>query len=83
MSQGCVPLVSSLPCFQDLVSPENGFIFDTKNGMVASNLLQCLKTGIQIEANHQKFSDKAYETAKGFEPSKVARLFLDDFKKME
>ena len=83
MSQGCVPLVSSLPCFQDFVSSENGFIFDAKNGRVESNLLQCLKTGIQSEAYLQKFSDKAFEIAKEFEPSKVARLFLDDFKKME
>ena len=83
MSLGCVPLVSSLPCFRDFVSPENGFIFDSKNGNFESRLLQCLKNGIQTEASHQKFSDKAYEIAKEFEPSKVARLFLDDFKKME
>ena len=83
MSQGCVPLVSSLPCFQDFVSPENGFIFDAKNGKVESNLLQCLKTGIQSEAYLPKFSDKAFAIAKEFEPSKVARLFLEDFKKME
>jgi glycosyltransferase involved in cell wall biosynthesis len=83
MSQGCVPLVSSLPCFQDFVSSENGFIFDAKNGRVESNLLQCLKTGIQSETYLQKFSDKAFEIAKEFEPSKVARLFLEDFKKME
>ena len=83
MSQGCVPLVSSLPCFQDFVSPENGFIFNTNNGRVESNLLQCLKTGIQTEAYHPKFSDRAYEMAKEFEPSRVARSYLEDFKKME
>ena len=83
MSQGCVPLVSSLPCFQDLVSPENGFIFDYKNEMVEHSLKNCLKRGIQTEASHQKFSDKAYEKAKEFEASSVARLFLEDFKKME
>ena len=83
MSQGCVPLVSSLPCFQDLVSTENGLIFDVKKGMLNSSLLQGLKTGIQIDANLQKFSNKAYEVAIEFEPAKVARLFLDDFQKME
>tara|TARA_B100001057_G_scaffold269561_1_gene269721 strand:- start:1073 stop:2185 length:1113 start_codon:yes stop_codon:yes gene_type:complete len=83
MSQGCVPLVSSLPCFQDFVSPDNGFIFDENNEGVKNNLLQCLKTAIQIEAKHQQFSDKAYEKAKEFEPSKVARSFLEDFAKME
>ncbi|MBL65910.1 MAG: hypothetical protein CML14_06960 [Puniceicoccaceae bacterium] len=83
MSQGCVPLVSSLPCFQDFVSPENGYIFDCKHEMVEHSLKNCLKRGIQTEASHQKFSDKAYEKAKEFEASSVARLFLEDFKKME
>ena len=83
MSQGCVPLVSSLPCFKDFVSSNNGFIFDYKHETVEHSLKNCLKIGIQLEANHPKFSDKAYGMAKEFEPSRVARLFLDDFKKME
>ena len=83
MSQGCVPLISSLPCFQDLVSSENGYIFDYKHETVEHSLKNCLKIGIQTETSHQKFSDKAYEMAKEYEASRVARSFLEDFKKME
>ena len=59
MSCGCVPLVSSLECFQDLVEEnENGYIFDHRSKDLVRSLSITLLKSIQATNQNMVFSSR-------------------------
>ena len=80
MSCGCVPLVSSLECFQDLVvENENGYIFDHRSNSLESNLSSALLQSIQETNQNMVFSSRCLKKAKGFELDRLALQYIGDF----
>jgi glycosyltransferase involved in cell wall biosynthesis len=82
MSCGCVPLVSSLPCFEDFIKEGiNGIRvgLDSFDGVEKlSHALQSLLRGGALEEKSQQ----AIHTAKNYQMGKVAEKFLEDFTEM-
>lgn len=80
MSCGCVPLVSSLECFQDLVvENENGYIFDHRSNSLESNLSSALLQSIQSTNQNKVFSSRCLTKAKEFELDRLAFQYIEDF----
>ena len=79
MSFGCVPIVSSLPCFKDFIKPlENGLCFDENSDQCEEELANCLlelmsKSSLSIYAN------RAVATAKNYSVDKIAKRYIEDF----
>ncbi|MDG0964518.1 MAG: glycosyltransferase [Opitutales bacterium] len=80
MSCGCVPLVSSLECFQDLVvENENGYIFDHRSNSLENNLSSVLLKSIQSTNQNNVFSSRCLTKAKDFELDQLALQYIEDF----
>ena len=79
MSCGCVPLVSSLPCFEDFIKEGiNGSrvgIDSLDDVEKLSHALYTLLSGGSLEEKSQQ----AIQTAKDYEMEKVTKKFLEDF----
>jgi glycosyltransferase involved in cell wall biosynthesis len=79
MSFGCVPIVSSLPCFMDFIKPlENGFCFDENSGQCDEELAMCL-LDLMSKSSLSIYADRAVKTAKNFSVEKIAKLYIEDF----
>jgi glycosyltransferase involved in cell wall biosynthesis len=79
MSFGCVPIVSSLPCFMDFIKPlENGFCFDENSDQCDEELAKCL-LGLMSKSSLSIYADRAVKTAKNFSVEKIAKLYIEDF----
>ena len=79
MSCGCVPLVSSLPCFEDFIKEgiNGGRVgLDSLDGV--EKLSHALHTLLRGGALEEK-SQQAIQTAKNYQIGKVAEKFLEDF----
>jgi glycosyltransferase involved in cell wall biosynthesis len=79
MSCGCVPLVSSLPCFDDFIKEgiNGGRVgLDSLDGVekLSHALHNLLRDGALEEKSHQSI-----QTAKNYQMGKVAEKFLEDF----
>ena len=81
MSMGCVPVVSSLPCFNDITTSECAFIIP-KSESFESSLMRTLSEILMVEPRHSILSSHAYEKSMEFTVDKVAQKFLNDFKKI-
>ena len=80
MSCGCVPLVSSLECFQDLVEEnENGYIFDHRSKDLVRSLSITLLKSIQATSQNMVFSSRCLIKAKEFELDRLALQYIGDF----
>ena len=80
MSCGCVPLVSSLECFQDLVEEnENGYIFDHRSKDLVRSLSLTLLKSIQATSQNMVFSSRCLIKAKEFELDRLALQYIGDF----
>jgi glycosyltransferase involved in cell wall biosynthesis len=82
MSCGCVPLVSSLPCFEDFIKDGiNGSRvgLDSLDGV--KKLSHALHTLLRGGASEEK-SQQAILTAKNYQTGKIAEEFLADFNEM-
>ena len=80
MSCGCVPLVSSLECFQDLVEEnENGYIFDHRSKDLVRSLSLTLLKSIQATNQNMVFSSRCLIKAKEFELDRLALQYIGDF----
>ena len=80
MSCGCVPLVSSLECFQDLVEEnENGYIFDHRSKDLVRSLSITLLKSIQATNQNMVFSSRCLKKAKEFELDRLALQYIGDF----
>ena len=78
MSCGCIPLVSSLACFEDFISPLDAYVFRIDEG----RLKQELKKAIEGELSHEEKSGRAFEKSKEFELNTVALSYLKDFNRL-
>ena len=80
MSCGCVPLVSSLECFLDLiVENENGYIFDHRSKDLVRSLSLTLLKSIQATNQNMVFSSRCFKKAKEFELDRLALQYIGDF----
>jgi glycosyltransferase involved in cell wall biosynthesis len=79
MSCGCVPLVSSLSCFEDFIK---GGINGSRVGLDSldgvEKLSHALHTLLREGALEEK-SLQAIQTAKNYQIAKVAKIFIEDF----
>jgi len=79
MSFGCVPIVSSLPCFKDFIEPlENGFCFDETSDQCDEELAKCL-IDLMSKSSLSIYADRAVATAKNYSVDKIANLYIEDF----
>ena len=82
MSCGCVPLVSSLPCFDDFIKEGiNGGRVELDSLDGAEKLSHALHTLLRGGALEEK-SQQAIHTAKNYQTGKIAEEFLADFSEM-
>ena len=83
MSCGCVPIVSALQCFKDLVeNNKNGYVFNHKSTHPDDSLTSVLSKAMQFEANNITLSNEARIKSKKFEVEEVSQNYLDDFSKL-
>lgn len=83
MSCGCIPIVSALECFKDLVeNNKNGYVFDHKSKHPDDSLMSILSKAIQSENHNITLSKACLIKAKNFELEKVSASYLDDFFKL-
>ncbi|MBT3667398.1 MAG: glycosyltransferase family 4 protein [Opitutae bacterium] len=81
MSCGCVPIVSSLECFQDLVADQkNGYVFNHRSNIAVQLLSSKLEDAIQSQENNIRFSNECFKMAKEYEAERLARKYIQDFK---
>lgn len=83
MSCGSVPIVSSLPCFKDLVvSKKNGYVLNSSVSNIEKSLSLILCDAIQSPDDARSYSSKCLERAKEFELDRVSKNYLEDFTSM-
>ncbi len=83
MSCGSVPIVSSLPCFKDLVvSKKNGYVLNSSVSNIEKSLSLILCNAIQSSDDARSYSSKCLERAKEFELDRVSKNYLEDFTSM-
>ena len=83
MSCGSVPIVSSLPCFKDLVaSQKTGYVLDPLASNIEKSLSRILFDAIQSVDVAKLYSSRCLERAKEFELDRVAQNYLEDFSSM-
>ena len=81
MSCGCVPIVSSLECFQDLViEQKNGYVFDHRSNNVVQLLADKLEEAIQAVEKNEVYSNECINRAKEYEVEMLATKYIEDFK---
>ena len=83
MAAGCAPVVSSLACFQDFITPgENGLVFNHRAPSPPEALSQTLSRILPDAASTARIRQSAWTTARGYTLPRIAGLFLDDFQKL-
>ncbi len=79
MSAGCVPLVSSLPCFEDFVEEDrNGFFFDLDETPIENGVSLGLNKVLSCKNLHA-LSMAAKMTTRSYELEPVAARYIEDF----
>lgn len=83
MAWGCVPVVSSLECFQDFIEDGlNGRIFNHRSEQAAETLAACL-IDLQNDMEQQRtLSAKALDVRQSHSMQRIADLFLEEFQQM-
>ena len=77
MSCGCVPIVSALQCFKDLVeNNKNGYVFNHKSTHPDDSLISVLSKAMQFEANNITLSNEARIKSKKFEWKRFLKIIL-------
>jgi glycosyltransferase involved in cell wall biosynthesis len=80
MAFGCVPVVSSLECFQDFITDgENGLIFDHRCGDASSSLKTKLMDLLESSETMNRLSRNACNVQISHSSTSIAKLFLSDF----
>ena len=82
MRSGCVPLVSSLKCFEDFIDNHVNGVRLTSGQNQLDNLLMNALLGLLGSPRLQTLSQEAIKTAKRYEINQVTPLFLKDFEKL-
>jgi len=79
LSHGTPALVSSLECFQDFISPLNGFTFDHRTANPAQALADALTHALSKGDDWPTLSAHAHATASHFTLEAVVDLMLKEF----
>ena len=80
MSCGCAPLVSSLPCFREIIEDSStGFVFDHRGENCRESLQSELCKTILNESRQDSVSREARQISKSFELDQVSDRYLKDF----
>lgn len=80
MSCGCPAVVSDLACFRDFIRPgENGAAFDHRAPDAAQQLARALQRWMRDEPLRRQTAAAALTSARKFEVSSVAQMYLSDF----
>jgi glycosyltransferase involved in cell wall biosynthesis len=83
MAYGCVPVVSSLPCFGDFISEgENGISYDQASGNQEQLLANTLASLMSDPSTLKNMSECARLVNREYAPVVVAEKFIIDFEKM-
>ena len=82
MRCGCVPLVSSLQCFEDFITHgENGVRVENQEILEKNGLVEALNN-LLIDPEIEQLSKRAVITAQKYETDLVAAQFLEDFEEL-
>jgi len=82
MRCGCVPLVSSLQCFEDFITHgENGVRVENQEILGKNGLVEALNN-LLIDPEIELLSKRAVITAQRYETDLVAAEFLEDFEEL-
>ncbi len=80
MAAGAVPIVSSLPCYADLVRHgENGCTFDHRSATPAAALAAQLEPLLRDAALRSRLAARAQADARRFDYATIAARLLNDF----
>jgi glycosyltransferase involved in cell wall biosynthesis len=80
MANGAAALVSSLECFHDFIRDgETGFIFDHRAADPAAALREKMAKVIVDPMLLSRVAEAGYRKSAEYSPSRVAKLFLEDF----
>jgi glycosyltransferase involved in cell wall biosynthesis len=83
MAWGCVPVVSDLECFKDIIRHEkNGLIFNHRAADPGRELSAALQRLIADKELWSRLSTEAIKICRTHAPGKIARSFLADFETM-
>lgn len=80
MACGCVPVVSTLPCFNDIINDGvNGYVYDESSSNQADTLARTLQPLMQDTELLQNMSSKAKLISETYSTKAIANKFLHDF----
>jgi glycosyltransferase involved in cell wall biosynthesis len=80
MACGVAPVVSSLVCFLDFITPDqSGWCFDHRTERPATTLANALVTAMGSQALRRAVAARAAQAARAFDYGTVARRYLDEF----
>lgn len=81
MAHGCVPVVSSLACFNDYVADGvNGFAFNHRDAQPEQALADRLRRVMELAPEERaRIGAAAHARAREFAPGPVAERYLEDF----
>ncbi|MDA8775160.1 glycosyltransferase family 4 protein [Opitutales bacterium] len=80
MSCGCVPIVSSLECFEDLVTDQkNGYVVDHRSNNVVQRLARKLEEAMQGSEKNSVYSIECITRGKEYEVERLSRKYIKDF----
>jgi glycosyltransferase involved in cell wall biosynthesis len=83
MSAGCVPLVSSLPCFRDFTRDhQNARVFNHRVEDISAALCKAMGDLLKPTSLLPGLSHAAWETANKYQVTEVATSYVSDFNKL-
>ena len=84
MAYGCVPLVSDVACFNDLViEGKNGLKFDQNASDQPKSLAEKLKKLASDEVMLKRMAAECKKVNESFSPGVIAEAFINDFRKIK
>ncbi len=82
MGQGCVPIVSALPCFEEIVeNGTSGIVFDHRGEDAATELFRKLECLVGDSKTLRGMRLRAWERSKDFMLEQVVKAYEEDMEK--
>jgi glycosyltransferase involved in cell wall biosynthesis len=83
MSFGCVPVVSSLECFNDFIENNiSGFVFNHRSENSAHLLSDILVKITNQDSDVRIISGNCYHKSKQYSLESIAKLYIQDFSEL-
>ena len=83
MAYGCVPVVSQLDCFNDIiVNGSNGICYNHRAENQIYELSRALNMLIKNDEERKRLSNQAMQITIKYAPATIARKFVKDFERM-